>query len=97
MAAMAGLSMGGKDDKETETHPWDGAISAETYDRSLGGHYKHISQRRPAKKPKERYIGAGLYSDRMMRGTKPRPNVFIGRRPKLEARHLREDGLLLGE
>ena len=94
--AMAGLSMGSRDAKDNELRPCESAVSAETYDRSLGGFYKRPQPKRPSKRSKESPpIKTGMYSDR--RGSRARPNVFIGRRPKLETRHVREDDFLVGE
>ena len=106
---MAGLSMGtrggsGGGGKE-RSKSMDSSMSAETYDRSLGGHYKPPpssgggGNRRQSKRSKDKATSSGTWGDHRsgQNTTRPRPNVFIGRRPKLEARHVREDDFLLGE
>lgn len=82
--ALAGLSVKDKGEKNEETLPWEGTISAETYDRSLGGYFKSQPSKRSVRGTKQRNRSG--YRNDSSRGSKLRPNVIIGTRPKADRR-----------
>jgi len=94
--ALAGLNLGQREYRNSGHITWDSANSFDTYDRTMGGKYKS-PQVRGALNSRKGKGKPAVSSDRGFRGSKPCPNVFIGRRPKLETRHVREEDFLLGD
>eukprot|EP00210_Caulerpa_lentillifera_P001978 g1896.t1 len=106
IAAMAGLQIHNGQSKSSSTTSRT-TSGADSYDRTLGGQFLNSKPRSRTTRSKVKRNRSGLYSDggggKSHGGNIPSrtsvgaPNVYIGRRPKLETRHVRAEDFLVGE